>query len=945
MKKYWHFLSLFYGTRHNTEKVLVMSHMMTILLFCLIAFLPNAASSQTLKTANIFGDNMLLQQNESVPIWGWSGRQEEITIISSWGDTAIVKADAGTRWKAEINTPEGSYTQHTITISGYDPSATILLKNVLIGEVWLASGQSNMYRTSKGLGIKDLEMEVGKANLPNIRVFNIPMRASETPQDNLEGEWKVCSPDVMQNTSGAGYFFAKHLHENLDVPIGLIVDAWGGTPIEFWYPKESFEDDPELIASAERLRKQRQWPTSVPGTGFNAMTYPLKDFSLAGIIWYQGEANVFDPLTYAKKMKLLVKERRQQFDKSLPFYYVQIAPYRYSGDQENAAVLRDQQTLALNIPNTGMVVCSDIGDTTNIHPRNKQELGKRLARLALKKHYNALEEEVESPLFESAQLYNKYVYVSFSHSDGLYFSEEEKGLFEVAGANQEFHSVKAVIQNGKVKLDTRKIDKPLWLRFAFYNTATPVLFNKAGLPASCFAPKKIKLAPVVHAVTDLAHEFTFYADHRFHQQYLPDQKGVTNWCNLYNFDFSNANLLVLPGCDNRIAYDEKDLAAISSFLKSGGGVVLFGNQESSSQNELLKKFGADFNGKAQLPISVAKVLPQIDVESKAGSTLSFSKPNDWEVLIMDAEDKALMARKKVGKGTLLVSSRSLSGSHPSARDSINKEIWKPLLIETASGKSIDPNKPFVTLGIDDLEYNDDHGTFKLSYNDYLKPSAEAMVDVYKRSLPFIEKRMGVPLSPGMASQITLLATGGGGFSSGTVVALAVWWGGFPEREDGMIEFLTHESVHSWVLPFAEVWNEPIATYVGNLVMMDMGHQEEALRRITRTIERASKLDQGMKNYDLSGNLTGEGEELTSGDKNNIHWGKSYWIWEQLRKENPTVVADYFKLKREYAKPELISKYDIHCTVSLLSKAMNRDLFGWFNEHGIQADPLKSQIKL
>jgi hypothetical protein len=296
-----------------------------------------------------------------------------------------------------------------------------------------------------------------------------------------------------------------------------------------------------------------------------------------------------------------------------------------------------------------------------------------------------------------------------------------------------------------------------------------------------------------------------------------------------------------------------------------------------------------------------------------------------------------MARKKVGKGTLLVSSRSLSGSHPSARDSINKEIWKPLLVNTAKGKSINPLAQFETAGIEDLEYNDDHGTFKLSYNDYLRPSADAMVEVYKRSMPFVEKRMGVPLSPGMASQVTLLATGGGGFSSGTVVALAVWWGGFPEREDGMIEFLTHEAVHSWVLPFAEVWNEPIATYVGNLVMMDMGHQDEALRRIKRTIERATKLDPEMKNYDLHGNLTGEGKELNSGEKNNIHWGKSYWIWEQLRKENPTIVADYFKLKRQYAKPGAINKYDINNTVALLSMAMNRDLFEWFREYGVPVD--------
>ncbi len=903
-----------------------------ILVF-LISFLSIYGYTQRLQLPNIFTDNMVLQQNSTVPIWGWAERSETITLASSWGDTAVVKADVGTRWKAELNTPKGDYSKHSILITCGDPNETILLKNILIGEVWLASGQSNMFWSSKQLKIPDLEKEVGQANLPNIRIFSVSLRASNTPQDNLEGEWQICSPDVMQNSSGAGYFFAKNLHQALDCPVGIIVDAWGGTPIEFWIPPESFENDPEIVASAELLKAQRQWPTSDPGTGYNAMTYPLGSFSIAGIIWYQGEANVFDPYTYSEKMKILVRERRKQFGHNIPFYSVQIAPYKYTNG--NSAILRDQQRMSVHeIYNTGMVVCSDIGDTTNIHPRNKPVLGKRLANLALKKHYKALNTEVESPDFESAILSKAYTYVSFNHADGLHFSEAERGYFEIAGQDGNYQKVKAEILDGKVRLDSRKIQNPLWVRFAFTNTATPVLFNGAGLPATCFAPQKIKAAPKVHVVTDLAHEFTFYADHRFHLQYLPEQKGVTNWCNLYNFDFSNANLLVLPGCDNRIGYLDDDIKAIDAFLKTGGGVVIFGSEASRSQNELLKHYGATFASKATHPLTASSEIARVPIEGNGGSILSFDQAGKWDILISDANQGALLARKKVGKGTILVSSRSLSGSHPSARDSINTEIWKPLLVETAAGKTIDPNKPFNSLGIDDLEYNDDHGTFKLSYNDYMKPFADAMVDVYKRSMPYVEKRMGVPLSPGMASQVTLLATGGGGFSSGTVVALAVWWGGFPEREDGMIEFLTHEAVHSWVLPFAEVWNEPIATYVGDLVMMDMGHEEEALKRIQSTIERAAKLDPEMRNYDLHGNLTGEGKELSAGEKNNIHWGKSFWVWEQLRKENQTIVADYFKLKRQYATPEKISNYDISTTVELLSKAMNRDLFEWFNDHGI-----------
>lgn len=203
--------------------------------------------------------------------------------------------------------------------------------------------------------------------------------------------------------------------------------------------------------------------------------------------------------------------------------------------------------------------------------------------------------------------------------------------------------------------------------------------------------------------------------------------------------------------------------------------------------------------------------------------------------------------------------------------------------------------------------------------------------------------MGVPLSPGMASYITLLATGGGGFSSGNTNGLAVWWGGFPEREDGMIEFLTHEAVHSWVLPYPEVWNEPIATYVGNLVMMDMGYKEEALKRIQNTIDRAKKHDPTMKIYDLQGNTNEKGKELSDGEKNDIHWGKSFWVLDQLRKENPSVISDYFKLKRQYAKSGSIEDYGMEETVSLLSKAMKKDLFPWFNSLGISVNEERSEI--
>lgn len=452
-------------------------------------------------------------------------------------------------------------------------------------------------------------------------------------------------------------------------------------------------------------------------------------------------------------------------------------------------------------------------------------------------------------------------------------------------------------------------------------------------------------ADLVHAVTDLSHEFTFYADNRFHQQYLKTHKGVTNWCNLWNFNLENANLLILPGCDNRINYVTEDVNLISDFLKDGGGVLIFGSKEATSQNMLLGEFGAAFRDKASTPLKAARRLGVSYVEGENISAISLDDPGQWEVLVSDVADKPVMARRKYGKGTLLVSARQLAGSNPNASDSINKEIWKPILEEIAAGKEVSPDTEFRGSGIENLENKVDHGSFILSYNDYLSPFANLMADIYNRSLPFIENRMGVPLSLGMASHVTLLATGGGGFSSGTVVALAVWWGGFPEKEDSMIEFLTHESVHSWVLPFPEVWNEPIATYVGNLVMMDMGHEAEAVRRISSTIERASKIDPAMTNYDLAGNVSGSGRELESWEKNNIHWGKSYWILEQMRKENPDFLSAYFKIKREYSQKGVIKSYDINNTVAVLSLAMRRDLFAWFNSIGVPAYKDLADIEL
>lgn len=460
-----------------------------------------------------------------------------------------------------------------------------------------------------------------------------------------------------------------------------------------------------------------------------------------------------------------------------------------------------------------------------------------------------------------------------------------------------------------------------------------------ALPATAMAAP-----PRVHAVVDLAHEFSFYADGRFARQYLADQKAVTSWNALPRFDLSNANLLILLDCAEQLRYTPEDAAAIRAFLEAGGGVAVFVGTDRGPQYDLAASLGARFVADAKKPLRLAPEAGTAAIEGGARLRLELETPETWTTHLADAGGRPVVASRAEGKGRLLVAPRSLAGSRPDASDPINAAWLAPLLVRTAAGRPVDPSKPFKGRGLVPGDTVETHEGLTLHYNDYLKPYARAMFDISQRCRPVIRKRMGVPLSDGMASEVGLLATGGGGFSSGRVIGLAVWWGGFPEREDGMIEFITHESVHSWVLPFAEIWNEPIATYVGNLVMIDMGHAEEAERRLKATIARAARHDPEMKLYDLDGRGPSGAKELGDGARNDIHWGKSFWIFEQLRARDPDWLARYFQAKRRLVKPGALRRYGPDETVAVLSTALGRDLFPWFRAHGVDAAPDRSQIR-
>jgi len=431
---------------------------------------------------NIFGDNMVLQRNAEVKIWGWASPKEEIKLTASWNNQEYkVVANNQAQWELKIKTTEAGG-PFTISIKGYNE---VVLKNILIGEVWVCAGQSNM-EMSASWGIDNGEEEMKNATNPNIRFFTVPKLTATTPQNNLLGNWVESTPETMKNFSAIGYFFAKRLREDLkNVPIGLISSNWGGTPAEIWMPEEVVQNDPVLLENAKKLNEQEYGPRQ-PGRAYNAMIYPITGFKIAGTLWYQGESNV-GSLVYDKTLSALITSWRKVWQDEFPFYFVQIAPYKTGSNNFSNVTVRNSQRKILNeVPKTGMVLTSDISDTIDIHPKNKKDVGIRLANLALAETYKVNSNLVNGPLFKNIQIEKNKAIVSFDFADGLHFKTKTSNQFELAGADEIYYPAEAYIKNNQVVLTSRKVSTPTKVRFAWGNTIQPDLFNKANLPASCF---------------------------------------------------------------------------------------------------------------------------------------------------------------------------------------------------------------------------------------------------------------------------------------------------------------------------------------------------------------------------------------------------------------------------------------------------------------------------
>jgi sialate O-acetylesterase len=446
-----------------------------VVLFIFLQF-----SKANISLPEIFSDNMVLQQKSDVIIWGWAKTGETIVIKADWMDKDLtILADVQGTWKITLKTP-GAGGPHNIHIKGYNE---VILKNVLIGEVWLCSGQSNMEMSAQS-GINNGDEEIKSANYPEIRFFTIGSATSHFPQDHLAGKWSVCTPDEMRTFSAIGYFFARKLNKELGVPIGIINSSWGGTPAEAWMPEEVIQKD-DFLREAAAKQKPVPWGPVEPARIYNAMIFPLIPFRIAGVLWYQGEANTINAYAYKQMLSGLIKSWRSRWDYDFPFYFAQIAPYKYERPFEGVEV-RDAQRRVLEVPNTGMVVLSDLCDTLNIHPKNKQDAALRLANIALNRYYKKAIPEDSGPLFKAMTIDKNKAVISFDHSEGLHSAGDKLSYFEIAGEDKVFYPAEAKIKDQKVIVQSKKVKSPVTVRFAWRNTATPNLFNSANLPASCF---------------------------------------------------------------------------------------------------------------------------------------------------------------------------------------------------------------------------------------------------------------------------------------------------------------------------------------------------------------------------------------------------------------------------------------------------------------------------
>lgn len=493
---------------------------MNLLRSCVLGMLAAMGCSALadVKLPAIFSDNMILQRSEKTPIFGTADKGEKVTVTIGQVSGQATAGDDG-QWKLFLNTSDVKEAGD-VKVAGNN---SIIIHNVLLGEVWIASGQSNMEMTVDG--VKNAAQEKTEANNPEIRMFTVQKAMSDVPLTDVKGKWELTTPQTVGHFSAVGYFFARTLNQKLHQPIGVIHTSWGGTVAEAWTSKEALAAaDPDVSVVWERWDKvhssytpnvdakyrqelkawdaagrprgkQPRQPAGMvhpnaPTALYNAMISPLVGYGIKGTIWYQGESNAGRAYQYRKLFPLMIGDWRKRWGQGdFPFYFVQLANFMAKDaepKESDWAELREAQTMTLSLPNTGMAVIIDIGEEKDIHPKNKQDVGYRLAQWALKHDYGMNDVEDSGPLYDSMKVEGDSIRVKFKHAGGMMAKGGNLTGFAIAGEDHKFVWADAKIDGDSVIVHSDKVAKPAAVRYGWGNDPDCNLYNQANLPASPF---------------------------------------------------------------------------------------------------------------------------------------------------------------------------------------------------------------------------------------------------------------------------------------------------------------------------------------------------------------------------------------------------------------------------------------------------------------------------
>lgn len=450
-----------------------------------------------LSVSRLFSDHMVVQRNAEVSIWGKSDAGVEVTArLGELEGKAVTDADGN--WTVRIRTGEaGGPFDLSVSTGAGDPKVSF--SDVMVGDVFLCSGQSNMEWSVAASAYPEKEIS-NSVNHPQVRLCTVNQNASIRPLDEparLDG-WHVCAPQTVAGFSATAYFFARNYQQATGVPVGVVVSAWGGTPCEAWTAVGVMQTNPALksIVDAVNLEEPRAEP-HFPGSLFNGMIAPVRKMRFTGILWYQGESNVGRAEQYAELFPAMIANWREVLADAtdLPFYFVQLAPFRYGGQPPEAlAGLWEAQLKTLrNVPHCGMAVTTDIGNFTDIHPGNKQEVGRRLALWALQGRTDAKGKPIEEPLpsgplYRSQRVDGNTIVLEFDHVGGGLKASDGEALreFQITGPDGVFVPAEAKIAGETVVVSSAQVAQPVAVRFAWNDTPSPNLVNQEGLPASPF---------------------------------------------------------------------------------------------------------------------------------------------------------------------------------------------------------------------------------------------------------------------------------------------------------------------------------------------------------------------------------------------------------------------------------------------------------------------------